>query len=90
MMKMFGIMNPTMNMYMTYDTLLGSSNAGAQLKLSYHKKGITHNYSLSLSIPPILFKLIETSILCHKTITLSHLDLGRNKPIPEEVARQLL
>ena len=86
MMKMFGVMNPTMNMYMTYDTLLGSSNAGAQLKLSYHEIGITHNYSLSLSI----FELMETSILCHKTITLSHLDLGRNKPIPEEVARQLL
>ena len=86
MMKMFGVMNPTMNMYMTYDTLLGSSNAGAQLKLTYHKKSVTHNYSLS----PSIFKLIETSILCHKTITLSHLDLGRNKPIPEEVARQLL
>ena len=55
MMKMFGVMNPTMNMYMTYDTLLGSSNAGAQLKLPYHKKGITHNYSLSLSIPQIKF-----------------------------------
>ena len=38
MMKMFGVMNPTMNMYMTYDTLLGSSKAGAQLKLPYHKK----------------------------------------------------
>ena len=90
MIKMFGVINPTMNMYMTYDTLLGSSNAGAQLKLSYHEIGITHNYSLCLCIPPkkyILFKLIETS---HKTITLSHLDLGRNKPIPEEVARQLL
>ena len=86
MMKMFGVMNPTMNMYMTYDTLLGSSNAGAQLKLSYNKKSITHNYSLCICI----FKLIETAILCHKTITLSHLDLGRNKPIPEEVARQLL
>ena len=86
MMKMFGIMNPTMNMYMTYDTLLGSSNAGAQLKLSYHKKGIAHNYSLCLCI----FELIESSILCHKTITLSHLDLERSKPIPEEVARQLL
>ena len=43
--KMFGVINPTMNMYMTYDTLLGSSNAGAQLKLSYHKKAITHNYN---------------------------------------------
>ena len=51
MMKMFGVMNPTMNMYMTYDTLLGSSNAGAQLKLSYHEIGITHNYSLCLCIP---------------------------------------
>ena len=71
-----------MNMYMTYDTLLGSSNAGAQLKLSYHKKAITHNYNF--------FKLIETSILCHMNITLNHLDLGRSKPIPEEVAKQLL
>ena len=84
MMKMFGVMNPTMNMYMTYDTLLGSSNAGAQLKISYHKKVITHNYSF---LP--FFKLIETSILCHMTITLNHLDLGRSKPIPEEVAKQL-
>ena len=85
MIKMFGVINPTMNMYMTYDTLLGSSNAGAQLKLSYHKKAITHNYNF-LSI----FKLIETSILCRMTITLNHLDLGRSKPIPEEVAKQLL
>ena len=45
MIKMFGVMNPTMNMYMTYDTLLGSSNAGAQLELPYRKKVITHNYS---------------------------------------------
>ena len=42
---MFGVMNPTMNMYMTYDTLLGSSNAGAQLELPYSKKVINHNYS---------------------------------------------
>ena len=87
MIKMFGVINPTMNMYMTYDTLLGSSNAGAQLKLSYHKKAITHKY-IFWSI--YIFKLIETSILCHMTITLNHLDLGRSKPIPEEVAKQLL
>ena len=73
-------------MYMTYDTLLGSSNAGAQLKLSYHKK-ILHTIIIFFVY---LFKLIETSILCHMTITLNHLDLGRSKPIPEEVAKQLL
>ena len=44
MIKTFGVINPTMNMYMTYDTLLGSSKAGAQLKLLYHWKVITHNY----------------------------------------------
>ena len=86
MIKMFGVINPTMNMYMTYDTLLGSSNAGAQLKLSYHKQ-ILHTIIIFFVY---LFKLIETSILCHMTITLNHLDLGRSKPIPEEVARQLL
>ena len=85
MIKMFGVINPTMNMYMTYDTLLGSSNAGAQLKLSYHKKAITHKYIFGL-----IFKWTETSTLCHMTITLSHLDLERSKPIPEEVAKQLL
>ena len=83
---MFGVMNPTMNMYMTYDTLLGSSNAGAQLELPYRKKFITHNYSF-LSI---YIKLIESNILCHIIITLNHLDLGRSKPILEEVAKQLL
>ena len=36
-----------------------------------------------------IFKLIKTSILCHMTITLNHLDLGRSKPIPEEAAKQL-
>ena len=75
MIKMFGVINPTMNMYMTYDTLLGSSNAGAQLELRYHKKVITPNYFLSNSI--------ESRKLCNMIITLSHLDLGRSKPIPE-------
>ena len=77
MIKMFGVINPTMNMYMTYETFLGSSNAGAQLELRYHKNVITSNYFLSI------LKLIESSKLCHMIITLSHLDLGRSKPIPE-------
>ena len=88
MIKMFGVINPTMNMYMTYDTLLGSSNAGAQLKLSYHRK-ILHTIIIFFVYLHV-FKLIETSILCHMTITLNHLDLERSKPIPEEVAKQLL
>ena len=80
MIKMFGVINPTMNMYKTYETLLGSSNAGAQLELRYHKKVITPNYYLSIYT---ILKLIESSKLCHMIITLSHLDLGRSKPIPE-------